>query len=260
MLDLEQRLAAVEVGDDLEAILILIALFGHQTAIEQFPVRSGEIADIDLDVVPVIGRYLRLGLAEDQLLSMADRDPRRRRITCLVDARDRTEDLGVEPGDTLGGAGRNAIAPRTGRLDVIVVLGESELRALERLAHIAEPSQQRLAIGHDQADLAAQPLRLACDQVELAAADIHPHVVDAGHQVGVARQPEPADVEQRRLDLVFDLQVDVLQADDVAEILGAAIVLLAHVSLPRRDHRDFGIFRIFCCPASPLPLPRLVRG
>src|SRR5580704_18375863 len=94
MLDLEQGLAAVEVGDHLEAILILIALLGHETAIEQLPVRRGEIADIDLDVVPVIGRYLRLGLAEDQLLSLADRDPRRRRTARLVDARDRTEDLG----------------------------------------------------------------------------------------------------------------------------------------------------------------------
>ena len=80
------------------------------------------------------------------------------------------------------------VAPRTRRLDVIVVLLESKPRALERLPHLAEPLQQRLAIGHDQADVAAQTLRLAGDQVELAAADIDPHVVDAGHQVGIARQ------------------------------------------------------------------------
>ena len=76
MLDLEQRLAALEVGDDLEAILVLVAFLGHELALEQLLVRRGEIADIDLDVVAVIGRDLGLGLAEDELLPLTDRDPR----------------------------------------------------------------------------------------------------------------------------------------------------------------------------------------
>jgi hypothetical protein len=64
--------------------------------------------------------------------------------------------------------------------------------------------------------------------VELALADIDPHVGEAGVHVGVARQPEPLDVEQRCLRLVGDLQVDVLQTGDVAEILGLAVVTLCH--------------------------------
>src|SRR5205823_4382274 len=46
-----------------------------------------------------------------------------------------------------------------------------------------------------------------------------------------ARQPEPADVEQIPLRLVRDLQVDVLEHGDVAQILSFAIVMLRHVHL-----------------------------
>src|SRR6202042_2246573 len=77
-----------------------------------------------------------------------------------------------------------------------------------------------------------------------------------------------ADVKQRRLDLVLDLQVDVLKAHDVAEILGAAIVLLAHVSLPPRDPASFGNSgnsrsppRLFILTAPPAggPISRKMR-
>ena len=122
---------------------------------------------------------------------------------------------------------------------MILVLLEGEARALEWLLHLVQALQQRLAAGNHQADAAAQDLRLAGDQVELAMADIDPHVVDAGHQVGIARQTQAAHVEQGRLDLVLDQQVHMLEPDDVAEILGAAVVLLAvvpgHGCLPLRE-------------------------
>ena len=128
------------------------------------------------------------------------------------------------------------IAPRTDRLDMIVVLGEVELRSLERLAHALEPAQEGFSIGHHEADPAAQVLWRSGDQVELAAPDIDPHIVDAGHHVGIARQPDAADIEQRRQALVLDLQVHMLERHDVAEVLGAAVIGLAHVLPPPVTH------------------------
>ena len=64
--------------------------------------------------------------------------------------------------------------------------------------------------------------------MKLAPADIDPHIGEPGVHVGVARQPEPLDVEQVALHLVGDLQVDMLEPGDVAEILGLAVVVLRH--------------------------------
>jgi hypothetical protein len=77
--------------------------------------------------------------------------------------------------------------------------------------------QQQPEIGHDEADGAAQHLRRAGRQVELADAHIGPHVVDARHQVRVARQAQRRDVEGGRLGLVGHAQVDVLQLHRIAE-------------------------------------------
>src|SRR3712207_7592968 len=49
-----------------------------------------------------------------------------------------------------------------------------------------------------RSDDAAQHLRPAPRQLELADADVRPHVGRAGHQVRVARQAERGDVEGRR--------------------------------------------------------------
>ena len=79
--------------------------------------------------------------------------------------------------------------------------------------------------GQHEPGMAAHHLRLAGRQVELAAADVDPHVADAGHQVGVAREAEPGDVEQCGQLLVGNAGVDVLEDDDVADVLGGPIVL-----------------------------------
>src|SRR5690242_7760449 len=64
--------------------------------------------------------------------------------------------------------------------------------------------------------------------MELTAPDIDPHIVDAGHHVGIAGETEPAHVEERRRSRILDLHVHVLQGDDIAEILRAAVVLPGH--------------------------------
>ena len=59
MLDGEQVLAAVEIDDVLEAVLVLIVFLGDEAALQEALIRAGEVGDVDLDVVAVIVR-LRL--------------------------------------------------------------------------------------------------------------------------------------------------------------------------------------------------------
>ena len=65
--------------------------------------------------------------------------------------------------------------------------------------------------------------------MELAAPDIHPHVVVGDVEIGVAREPEPDHVEQPGDPLIRDLHVDVFEVDRIAEVFRRAIVSLLHV-------------------------------
>jgi len=72
--------------------------------------------------------------------------------------------------------------------------------------------------------------------VELLLAGVGPHVVDAHHEVRITREPEADHVEERGHDLVRDPHVDVLEGEDVAHVLAAAVELLAcHRGLPREE-------------------------
>ena len=114
-------------------------------------------------------------------------------------------------------------------------LGEVELGVGELRLHRGQPFEQRLAALDDDAGLAAQHLRLAGRQMELAAADVHPHVVVHHHQIRIAGEAKPRAVEQRRDALVGDGDVDVLEVDGVAEVLGGAVEgLLVHGAIPER--------------------------
>src|SRR5690242_19217204 len=59
--------------------------------------------------------------------------------------------------------------------------------------------------------------------MELAAADIHPHVVEPRHQIRVARQPQPHDVDGDGLALVRHADIDMAKLNDVAEVLLGAV-------------------------------------
>ena len=168
----------------------------------------------------------------------------------FCDLRGRSEDRRIELRDAFGGADRHveldirnaerdaaealrvrlvaahAIAPRTDRLDVVVVLLESELGAFELRLHAREAVEQCRAPLDHEPGVAAHDLRLAARQVKLAAPDIDPHVGVGDHQVGVARQPEPGRIEQLRQPLVRHLHVDVLEMDRIAEVFGGAVELL----------------------------------
>src|SRR5438105_12199631 len=76
--------------------------------------------------------------------------------------------------------------------------------------------------------MATQHLRLVGRQMELAPSHIDPHIVVRGHQIGVARESETHDIEQRRKALVRNGDVDVLKVNGISEVFGGAIECLLH--------------------------------
>ena len=77
--------------------------------------------------------------------------------------------------------------------------------------------------GITSGDGAADDFGAARRQMELAAAGIDPHVVQAGHQVRVAGQAEAHQIERDGLALVRHAHVDVAEFDDVAEVFGGPV-------------------------------------
>jgi hypothetical protein len=61
----------------------------------------------------------------------------------------------------------------------------------ELLLGLAQAFAELLERWNDEADMATQHVRIASRQVELALADIDPHVVRAGEHEGIAGQAEP---------------------------------------------------------------------
>jgi hypothetical protein len=69
--------------------------------------------------------------------------------------------------------------------------------ALEPRRDILQAGAQRGQIRHDDADGAVDKLRLAGRHVDLAAANVDPHVVDTDYQIGIAREAHADQIEQR---------------------------------------------------------------
>ena len=74
VLDLEQQLARVGVDDLDEAVLVLAVFLADQPALRQPRMDAAEVDEGQLDVVAVIGRLRRVGLAEGQVLAGGDED------------------------------------------------------------------------------------------------------------------------------------------------------------------------------------------
>src|SRR5262245_42558282 len=183
MLDREQRPAVSRIDEVAEAVLVLIALLRDKPPLMQQPVRPGEVADVDLDVVPVVVRRRARGLAEAQLLSRTSGDDRHCFCSSL-EPRVRAEDLLIEardPGGTArrdaefhvgngqlggaefgsGGVTAIAIAPRTRRFDNAVALLPGKTRLREQGRDFLQPALERGKIGHDDPHVAAQHLSAA---------------------------------------------------------------------------------------------------
>src|SRR5262245_19089146 len=250
VLDGEQDLARIEIEDIHEAIFVIVDLGGEQAELFQPPIGYREIRDVDLRVVPVIGLLGLVGLAEVPVLLLAHLHAGLADVCALDHGRERAHDVAIETRDAVRRAGTDveldighpqhdaaeaglvrrmnvdAVAPGADRLHAVVAFAEVEFRSFQRLAHLRQALEQRGAVRHDQAGDAAQHVGLPSRQMELAHPDIDPHVAGAGVEKGIAREAETSDVVVRRQVLVADADIDVPEMDDVAEILGRAIVLL----------------------------------
>src|SRR5207248_4389628 len=164
-------------------------------ALLQLAVRAGKIRDVHLHMVAVVIRLWPVGLAELQILILAHFRTRHGVVTAFHLSRD-SHHLGIESENGLCGPDRHveldignaerdapeapgvwlvaahAIAPRAGRLDIIVVLFEGEAGALELFGDRREAPEQGIAARDHEAGMAAQYLRLATWQMKLAAADV----------------------------------------------------------------------------------------
>ena len=160
MLQREQHLAALRIDDVLEAVLVLPVLLADQPALHQAFVGAGEIGDVDLDVAGCRSRESGpRSRAEDQRLVVPDGDECGRRAVLLPDRRAGADDLVVEaryaggaadrdvradighaqahPSETLVGLVQpDPVAPRAGRVDMVVRRGVVELGILELIAHL----------------------------------------------------------------------------------------------------------------------------
>src|SRR6266436_8852341 len=235
--------------------------------------RTREFLGIDLQVMAVELRDFLVGLAEDQLLLVADADMGGAALAVLLDLGRRIEDLAVEARDAVRGPFRygeldiahaeidraeplfirlveaEPIAPRAGRLDIGVVLLAVELGVGELFLGFAETLAELFERRNNETDMAAQHVRVAGRQMKLALADIDPHVVGAREHVGVAGQAERRQIKLLRQPLIVDSEIDVFETDEVAEILGCAIVeLLRHRAL--QICRSANAERPCCCSAG----------
>ncbi len=229
---------------------MVVNLHGEKTELFQPPIGAGEIGNIDLYVMAVVRLLRRIGLAEVPVLFLAHLHTGLADVRARDHGRECAHHLAIETDDALRRAGTDveldighaqhdaaeaalvrrmhvdAVAPWAGGLNAVVAFAEVKLRFLQRLAQVYQALEQRGAVRHHQSGDAAQHVRLAGWQMELAHPDIDPHVAGACIEKGIAREAETADVVMRRQVLVANANVDVPEIDDVAEILTRAVVLL----------------------------------
>src|SRR5262249_40188549 len=126
------------------------------------------------------------------------------------------------------------VAPRARRLDISVVLLAVEFCVRKFILGLAETLAKLLERRNNKADMAAQHIRVTGRQMELALADIDPHVVGAREHKGVASQAQRGQVKLGRQPLIVDSKIDVFKTDEVTEILSRTIVgLLCHQGPPK---------------------------
>src|SRR5215469_5295322 len=135
-------------------------------------------------------------------------------LSILLDAGWSIEDLAVKAGDAVSGPlwhgeldighaeidrakpflvgliKTELITPRARRLDVGIMLLAVELGVREFFLGLAKALAKLLERGNNKTDVAAQHIRIPGRQMELAIADIDPHVVGAGEHERVAGQAE----------------------------------------------------------------------
>src|SRR6516164_1550998 len=179
----EQDLARIEIDDILEAIFVIVDLSGEKAELFQPPIRTREIRDVDLRVVPVIGLLGLVGLAEVPVLLLAHLHAGLADVCALGHGHERAQDIAIETRDAVRRAGTDvefdvghpqhdaaeaglvwrmnvdAVAPGADRLHAVVAFAEVEFRSFQRLAHLRQALEQRGAIRRDQPGNPAQHVR-----------------------------------------------------------------------------------------------------
>src|SRR5262249_22556879 len=204
VLDSKQYLAAVRIDDVLEPILMLIALLDDQALGGQPAVRTGEVVDVHLDMMLVVGLSRLVSFAEEQVLPRPGRHAGKGSACVLEPGRLRAHDLRIKARDALGRSDGhlelhvrnpdrhraeafgwseavNTVAPRAHPLYKTTPLREAEAGPAEGLAYPAETLRQGIVIGDHDPHVAAQNLGLAGGQMKLLAPRVHPHVGRTGH-------------------------------------------------------------------------------
>src|SRR5215469_1365336 len=161
VLDSKQHPAAVRIDDVLESILVLITLLDDQSLRDQAAMRAGEVVDVDLKVMLVVGRNRFVRFAEKQVLPRPRGDAGKRSGRVLEPCRLRAHNLRIKARDALRRSdwyvelhvrdadrhrtealGRckaaNTVAPGAGRVDVAVTFVEREVSPVEDLAYPAQ--------------------------------------------------------------------------------------------------------------------------
>src|SRR5438874_243488 len=101
VLDGEQHLARFEIDDVLEAILVVVDLEREEAERLEPAIRSGEIRDIDLRVMPVIELLGSVGLAEVPVLLLAHLNAGAAAAAIIEDGRKRPHDVAIETSDAV---------------------------------------------------------------------------------------------------------------------------------------------------------------
>ena len=71
VLDRKQHFAAEGIDEVLEPVLMLVALFAYQSALQKLLIRTREVRDIDLYMMAVVRWQRLIGLAKNQVLAAA---------------------------------------------------------------------------------------------------------------------------------------------------------------------------------------------
>ena len=176
--------------------------------------------------------------------------------------RERAHDLAIEARDALRRAGADveldighaqhdaaeaalvrrmnvdAVAPRADGLDAIVAFAEVELRSLSGLRICARRSSSAARSGTTSPVTPRRTSGSPVGRWNWLIPTLTHMLPRAGIEEGIAREPEAADVVMRRQVLVGDAHIDMPEIDDVAEILGCAVVLLVchGAFLPNRGY------------------------
>ena len=87
VLECKEHLAAAQIRDVLEAVLVLVAFFADKSALEKAAIRTGEIGKINGNVVAVEWRLRSWCFTEYEMLRGANRNAHMRLPTNLPDDR-----------------------------------------------------------------------------------------------------------------------------------------------------------------------------